>query len=75
MLIVREYTFKDLYKNSWSGAVDTLDTIEKYNKEEDLMFILKDAFADKVPTETEVNDFLWFDRDYIFECLGIDEED
>ena len=36
------------------------------------MKLLKNTFED-VPTETEVNDFLWFNDDFIFEELGIKE--
>ena len=75
MLIVREYDFKDLYENSWAGAVDTLDTIKENIKKEELIYLLEDTFTDKIPTDTEVNDFLWFEREYILECLGIDVED
>lgn len=37
------------------------------------MYLLEEIFADTIPTETEVNDFLWFERDYIYESLGLDE--
>ena len=74
MLIAREYTFKDLYENSWAGAVDTLDTIKENNKESELMYLLEEIFVDKVPTETEVNDFLWFEYIYIFRYLEIRED-
>ena len=75
MKIIREYDFNDLYKNSWSGAINTLDTIIKNDMENELMEHLDNIFNDQVPTETEVNDYLWFESDYIYECLGIDVED
>lgn len=74
MEIKKDYNFEDLKKNSWSGAVDTLETIEENEKEEELIQLLENTFED-VPTETEVNDFLWFDDDFIFEELGIEEEE
>ena len=37
MKIIREYDFNDLYENSWSGAIDTLDTIIKNDMENELM--------------------------------------
>ena len=58
----------------WSGAINTLKTIEENEKEEELMTLLENTFED-VPTETEVNDFLWFDDDFIFEQLGIEMEE
>ena len=75
MKITREYNFNDLYENSWSGAIDTLDTIIKNDMENELMEHLEGIFDNQIPTETEVNDYLWFESDYIYECLGIDLED
>lgn len=74
MEIKKDYNFDDLKENSWSGAIDTLKTIEENEKEEELMQLLELTFED-VPTDTEVNDFLWFDDDFIFEELGIEEEE
>ena len=75
MKIVREYNFNDLYENSWSGAINTLDTIIKNDMENELMEHLEEIFDIHIPTETEVNDYLWFESDYIYECLGIDVEE
>ena len=75
MKIIREYDFNDLYENSWSGAINTLDTIIKNDMENELMEHLEEIFDNQIPTETEVNDYLWFESDYIYECLGIDVED
>ena len=75
MKIVKEYEFEDIYKNSWSGAINTLNIIRENDMENELMVHLEDMFFDKIPTETEVNDYLWFESDYIYECLGIDVED
>ena len=65
--------FRTLKNNSWSGALDTLKDIEEADKEDELMYFLEEIFADTTPTETEVNDFLWFERDYIYKNLGLDE--
>ena len=65
--------FRTLKNNSWSGALDTLKDIEEADREDELMYLLEEIFADTTPTETEVNDFLWFERDYIYESLGLDE--
>ena len=75
MKIIREYDFNDLYENSWNGAINTLDTIIKNDMENELMEHLEEIFDNQIPTETEVNDYLWFESGYIYECLGIDLED
>lgn len=63
---------------AWSGAVDTLDKILDEGKGEELEELLDEIFPDGAE-ETEVNDLLWFDDEYVFEMLGIktdeDEED
>ena len=73
MYVKIEMDYRTLKNNSWSGALDTLKDIEEADKEDELMYLLEEVFTDTIPTETEVNDFLWFERDYIYESLGLDE--
>ena len=58
----------------WSGAVDTISDIQNTNKEDEFMNFLESVFCDEVPTDTAVNDFIWFERDYIYESLGLTED-
>ena len=57
----------------WSGAMDTIADIQNANKEDEFMNFLEDVFCDEIPTDTEVNDFIWFERDYIYENIGLTE--
>lgn len=66
--------FDDIYQNSWSGAVDTLCIISNEGKENDLMEFLDIVYPDGVD-EIELNDFLTFEDDYIFNELGINLEE
>jgi len=75
MYIKRDYDFNELFQNSWSGAIDSLKEIEKNDKENELMEFLEVVFSESVPTETEVNDFLWFESDYIYKSLGMSENE
>ena len=72
MYIKQDMYFNDLMNNCWSGAIDTLKTIEENGKEDELMQLLEDAF-DECPDITRINDYLWFSDEDIFECLGISE--
>ena len=72
MYVKIEMDYRTLKNNSWSGALDTLKDIEEADKEDELMYLLEEVFNGEIPTETEVNDFLWHDRDYIYELLGIE---
>ena len=65
--------FYELADMVWSGAVDTIKDIQNANKEDEFMNFLEAVFCDEVPTDTEVNDFIWFDRDYIYENIGLTE--
>ena len=63
------YTEKSLNDfDFWSGAKDTV----KYLTENELNYIesiLEDSFPEGM-SETEINDFFWFENDTIAEWLG-----
>ena len=65
--------FNELADMVWSGAVDTIANIQNANKETEFMNFLEMVFCDEIPTDTAVNDFIWFERDYIYENLGLTE--
>ena len=75
MYIKKEMNFTDLFNNSWSGAIDTLEAIEEADKEEELMEYLEVVFEGDVPDETSVNDYLWFESNEIYEYLGISDNE
>ena len=58
----------------WSGAVDTIADIQRANKEDEFMNFLEAVFCDEVPTDGEVNDFIWHERDYIYENIGLTKD-
>ena len=55
---------------AWSGAVDTLERIQREGKCSLLEQILEDIYPDGM-TETELNDLLWFEPETVYEWLGI----
>jgi len=61
--------------NFWSGAKDTVDDIQRAGKMEELGTLIEDTFSydAEPPSETDINDFVWFERDFIYESLGLDE--
>ena len=58
----------------WSGAKDTIAelTIEEMNS---LEALIEEIFYDELPTDTQINDFVWFERDTIAQHLGYDDFD
>ena len=71
MKITREISNIDEFE-AWSGAVYTRNAIIKNHKQDDFMFMLEDIFPNGC-TETELNDFLWFDDEYILSALDINQ--
>ena len=67
--------FYELADMVWSGAVDTIADVQNANKENEFMDFLEMVFMDgeELPTDTEVNDFIWFERDFIYENIGLTE--
>ena len=64
----------DLKAQSWSGALQTLEAIEEKGKEEEFIELLNDLISNEEEQkmeETTLNDFIWFDTEYIEECLNI----
>ena len=57
--------------DAWSGAVDTKETIISAGKDKDFDYLIEELYPDGI-TDTQLNDLLWFEEDWIFEVLGIE---
>lgn len=68
------YDLLDGSYKPWSGAVDTWNTLTDNGLLEELDSLLCDIYPDGL-SETELNDLLWFESDWLFEALGILEEE
>jgi gp187 len=58
----------------WSGAISTWNEIEEANKVDELEYLLEELYPEGI-TDTQLNDLLWFESDWVYESLGITEED
>lgn len=56
---------------AWSGAVDTKNTIIDHDKQTDFEYLIEELYPDGL-SETQLNDLLWFDSEWVFEQLGIE---
>ena len=54
----------------WQGAVSTYDAIVEENKLDDLDFLLEELYPEGI-SEGQLNDILWFERDWVYAQLGI----
>ena len=60
--------------DAWSGAKDTKQTILDADKEDEFDQMIEALYPDGL-SETQLNDILRFDSEWIFEHLGIEEEE
>ena len=66
MKITKEVRLENF--EAWSGGKDTLNELTSSECEQ-LESQLEELYPDGMD-ETQVNDILWFERDWIAECLG-----
>lgn len=60
--------------DAWSGAKDTKETILEADKGEEFDSMIEELYPEGL-SETQLNDLLWFDSEWVFESLGISEEE
>lgn len=60
----------------WSGAVDTWENLDKFDKLDALEAYLDEEYYNEelgegTLSETELNDLLWFEPEHIYEMVGL----
>lgn len=70
-----KYTVEESLQDfkAWSGGKDTLDDLwahDVVDKAEEYIDMIMDC-REELPTQTEINDILWFERDEIYRYCGI----
>ena len=69
MIIKTEKNLKDF--ETWSGATETKKLILDAGLEEEFEELIDECYPEGL-TDTQLNDLLWFDSDWILENLGIE---
>jgi len=59
---------------AWGPAISTLDKVIDYAEDQTLEAILEDLYPEGID-ETQLNDILAYEEDWIFEMLGIKEDE
>ena len=73
MIVINDnLTLRDF--KAWSGAVDTQETILNEDKGEEFNSLIEELYPDGIG-QTQLNDLLWFDSDWLYEMLGIADEE
>ena len=75
MIKVTDYMdWFNIYHTAWSGARDTVERIEDEGKGNEFMSLIEELYPEGID-RTSLNDILWFDDEWVFESLGIKEEE
>ena len=53
--------FKAIAAMVWSGAVKVCQEIIMQKRENEAMCLIEEMFLEEMPTETQLNDFIWFE--------------
>ena len=72
MKVFKEISLWDF--EGWSGAEETIRIIVENDKVEEFDQLIEELYPEGID-ETNLNDLLRFEDDWIFEALGIGEEE
>ena len=69
----------DYKENAWGGAISTLNEVAEQGREDEAVDIIEYYFSEDrlgyIPSETEVNDFIWFNLSDIMHLYDEDDEE
>ena len=72
MKVYREISLEDF--DAWSGGEDTKNEILAAGKGGDFDALIEDMYPGGID-ETDLNDILWFEGDWIRESLGMNDDE
>ena len=72
MKVYQEIGIRDF--EAWCGAVATKDLIIEHDKADEFDALIEELYPDGIH-ETQLNDILWFDDEWVLESLGIEKEE
>ena len=67
--------FNAIAAMAWSGAVDVCNEIIMQKRENEAMCLIEEIFAETMPTETQLIDFIWFELGNLMNLWGTYEDD
>ena len=70
--------FNAIANNAWSGAIQVCNEVINQERENEAMCLIEEIFAETMPSDTELNDFIWFelgDLMHLWDAEGDDEEE
>ncbi len=75
MIVREEYEFKFDSFEFWSGGQDVAEEIRFQDREQEAQEIIEEYMCKEACTETEINDFVWFELADIMELYNKCEDE
>ncbi len=75
---VERNSFNDFFENAWSGACDVLREVAAQDREDEAVNIITEYMGmdgESIPTDTQVNDFIWFELSDIMDLYNEETEE
>ena len=60
---------------AWSGAVDVCKEIIMQDRMNEAMCLIEEMFLEEIPTDTQLNDFIWFELGDLMHLWDTDDDD
>ena len=67
--------FKVIAAMAWSGAVEICKEIIMQHRENEAMCLIEEIFAETMPTDTQLNDFIWFELGHLMNLWDTEDDD
>ena len=67
--------FNAIANNAWSGAIQVCNEVIRQDREAEAMALIEEIFCEYTPSDTELNDFIWFELADMMDLYKEDEED
>lgn len=75
MFVKVEVDWSYIQSNSWSGARDVVREVEAQGRALEALYFIETYLGETLPTETELNDFIWFELADLMNLYGDREEE
>lgn len=66
--------FYEIADMAWSGAVDVCQEIIRQDRANEAMCLIEEIFMEEMPTETQLNDFIWFELGDLMNLWDAEED-
>lgn len=67
--------FNEIVAMVWAGAVQVCQEIIMQKRENEAMCLIEEMFLEEMPTETQLNDFIWFELGDLMNLWNTEDDD